>query len=215
MILKEYRVREFRSIWDSGPIIVDGQTTCFVGKNEAGKTAILSALYRTNPIIESDALFEETYDYPKREVEDYRIGVEEGSREEAVVVEAQYRLEADDLTAVIAKFGPDMLKNKTFTRKTYYGAANSKSCMACDDAAARKYLATNSSLCGDLKETLSSAADWSEYETALKDAEDTEAVRELKVLVAEVQKKGLEDLVFNTLIWPSRPNFSILTNITK
>ena len=207
MILKEYRVREFRSIRDSGPIIVDGQTTCFVGKNEAGKTAILSALYRTNPIIEADALFDETYDYPKREVEDYRFDVESKRREEAVVVEAQYELEADDLTAVDAKFGPNILKNNTFTRKTYYGTANSKSCMACDDAAARKHLATNSSLCDDLEETLISAADWSAYETALKDAENTEAVRELKELVAEVQKKGLEDLVFNTLIWPCAPKF--------
>lgn len=37
MKLKEFRVREFRSIWDSGPVKVDLQTTCLVGKNEAGK----------------------------------------------------------------------------------------------------------------------------------------------------------------------------------
>jgi len=72
MKLKEFRVREFRSVWDSGAIKVDDQTTCLVGKNEAGKTTLLNALYRTNPIIKSDAVFDETYDYPKREVEDYR-----------------------------------------------------------------------------------------------------------------------------------------------
>ena len=38
MKLKEFRVREFRSVWDSGPVKVDGQVTCLVGKNEAGKT---------------------------------------------------------------------------------------------------------------------------------------------------------------------------------
>ena len=70
MKLKEFTVREFRSIWDSGPVKVDGQTTCLVGKNEAGKTTLLTALYRTNPIIAADAKFDETYDYPKREVED-------------------------------------------------------------------------------------------------------------------------------------------------
>ncbi|HET6538115.1 MAG TPA: AAA family ATPase [Sphingopyxis sp.] len=76
MKLREFRVREFRSIWDSGAIKVDDQTTCLVGKNEAGKTALLTALYRTNPIITADAVFDETYDYPKREVEDYRFEVE-------------------------------------------------------------------------------------------------------------------------------------------
>ena len=51
MKLREFTVREFRSIWDSGPIAVDDLVTCLVGKNESGKTALLTALYRTNPII--------------------------------------------------------------------------------------------------------------------------------------------------------------------
>ena len=105
MKLKEFTVREFRSIWDSGPIALDEQTTCLVGKNEAGKTALLTALYRTDPIAAS-ASFDETYDYPKREVEDYRFEVENGDREEAVVVECLYELEDDDSEAVSEIFGP-------------------------------------------------------------------------------------------------------------
>ena len=96
MKLKEFRVREFRSIWDSGSVAVDHQVTCLVGKNEAGKTALLTALYRTNPIIAEHAMFDETYDYPKREVEDYRFAVENGDRDKAVVVEAVYELEDSD-----------------------------------------------------------------------------------------------------------------------
>ncbi len=87
MKLREFRVREFRSIWDSGAIKIDDKVTCLVGKNEAGKTALLTALYRSNPIIPEHAVFEETYDFPKREVEDYRFAVENKQREEAVVVE--------------------------------------------------------------------------------------------------------------------------------
>jgi predicted ATP-dependent endonuclease of OLD family len=126
MKLKEYTVREFRSIWDTGPIKVDDQTTCFVGKNEAGKTTVLTALYRTNPIRKSDAVFDETYDYPKREVEDYRFAVENGDREEAAVVECLYELDEGDLAAVENVFGPKVLKSKTFRRTTYYGKANSR-----------------------------------------------------------------------------------------
>jgi predicted ATP-binding protein involved in virulence len=160
MKLKEFTVREFRSIWDSGRVTVDGQTTCFVGKNEAGKTTLLTALYRTNPIIAEHAVFDETYDYPKREVEDYRFGVENKERDEAVVVECLFELDVDDMDAVSAVFGPKALKDKTFTRKTYYGKANNKFLLAVDDAAARKHLADNPALPDELKTTLAEAADW-------------------------------------------------------
>ena len=48
MKLRQYRVREFRSIWDSGLIEIEDRKTCLVGKNESGKTALLHALGRDN-----------------------------------------------------------------------------------------------------------------------------------------------------------------------
>ena len=104
MKLRQYRIREFKSIWDSGPIDIEDMKTCLVGKNESGKTALLHALYRTNPIIPEHAVFDETYDYPKREIEDYRFAVESRQREEAVVVSCLYELEADDVLRVAALF---------------------------------------------------------------------------------------------------------------
>lgn len=207
MKLKEYRVREFRSIWDTGPIKVDDQTTCFVGKNEAGKTTVLTALYRTNPIRKSDAVFDETYDYPKREVEDYRFAVENGDREEAAVVECLYELEQEDLAAVEDVFGPNVLKDKALKRTTYYGVSNSKYTMSCDDAAARKHLSNNPALPDDLRAVLSGAADWSAFSAALDTAEATDAVNSLKKLVAKVRDKGLSYYVFNSLVWPRAPKF--------
>lgn len=78
MKLKEVRVREFRSIWDSNPFKID-RVACLVGKNEAGKTAILQALYRLNPIVESDGNFDVTDDYPRAEVENYQHDIESKS----------------------------------------------------------------------------------------------------------------------------------------
>ena len=69
MKLHNVHVREFRSVWDSTPFEVD-RVACLVGKNEAGKTAILEALYRLNPIIKADGEFDVTDDYPRSEVED-------------------------------------------------------------------------------------------------------------------------------------------------
>lgn len=48
MKLIDAHVTHFRSVDDSQPFTV-GQVTCFVGKNEAGKSALLLALATLNP----------------------------------------------------------------------------------------------------------------------------------------------------------------------
>lgn len=207
MKLKQYTVREFRSIWDSGPVKLDDQVTCLVGKNEAGKTALLTALYRTNPLIAEHATFDITYDYPKREVEDYRIGVEDGDREEAEIVECLYELEADDLEKVTSVFGPHVLKDNAFTRSTYYGKSKSTFLLSPDESAARVHLSENPDLPDALKDTLRAASDWDMFAAALDSAEATEAVAKIKGLVAKVREKGLPSYVFNSLIWPNAPKF--------
>ena len=207
MKLKEYTVREFRSIWDSGTVKVDSQTTCLVGKNEAGKTTLLKALYRTNPIKDADAAFDETYDYPKREVEDYRFAIENGERDEAIVVECLYELEAEDTEAVTSVFGQKVLHSKAFTLKTYYGIKQKSFGLSVDENEARKYLADNPALPDALKTALTGALDWDAFATALDEAEATEAITALKLLEARIREKGLSDYIFNSLIWPRAPKF--------
>ena len=53
MKLAKVRVTDFQSIRDSTEFDV-GDVTCLVGKNEAGKTALLQAMYRLLPIVDSD-----------------------------------------------------------------------------------------------------------------------------------------------------------------
>ncbi|SHI08395.1 AAA family ATPase [Marivita hallyeonensis] len=207
MKLKSFQVREFRSVWDSGLIEIDDKQTCLVGKNEAGKTALLTALYRTNPIIFDDAVFDETYDYPKREVEDYRFDVENGDRDEAIVVTCHYALEDDDLERVTDVFGKKILKTNTFRRDTYYGKRNSRFILSVDEGAARKHLATDPNLPDPLADTLRAASDWESFSAGLAEAEQTEAVTGLKALVAKIQEKGLASYVFNSLIWPHAPKY--------
>ena len=207
MKLKQYQVREFRSVWDSGPIEVDDQTTCFVGKNEAGKTTVLTALYRTNPIRTADAVFDETYDYPKREVEDYRFAVENGEREKAVVVECTYELETSDLKVIEDVFGPEAFTGKTFRRETYYGKANSRAFLNVSDSGARKHLSENPALSDELKTKLAATETWADFEAALDTAEATEAVVALKSLLKKVLENGLRSYIFYYLIWPRAPKF--------
>jgi predicted ATP-dependent endonuclease of OLD family len=50
MKLTKFRVQNYKSIKDSGWVTVDGSVTALVGKNEAGKSALLYALYKLNPV---------------------------------------------------------------------------------------------------------------------------------------------------------------------
>ena len=49
MQLKSFRVQKFRNIEDSGEVELLDALTCVVGKNQAGKSALLRALHKFNP----------------------------------------------------------------------------------------------------------------------------------------------------------------------
>ena len=72
LIAKQFRILNYCNIDDSGWIPLERVTT-FVGRNEAGKTALLKALHKFNPAIEEpyDALRE----FPRdRFIAEYRHG---------------------------------------------------------------------------------------------------------------------------------------------
>ncbi len=127
MRLKSVHIREFRSIWDSNPFQVDS-ITCLVGKNEAGKTAILQALYRLNPIVDGDDTFDVTDDYPRSAVEDYQQDIETGKRDHAKVVSAIFSLEADEIQAIEKEYGKDILQRAEVTVSRGYKKNDDETC---------------------------------------------------------------------------------------
>ena len=64
MILESARVENFKCIDDSTEFSIRA-LTALVGKNESGKTALLKALYRVNPILPTEATFQDI-EYPRR-----------------------------------------------------------------------------------------------------------------------------------------------------
>jgi predicted ATP-dependent endonuclease of OLD family len=124
MKLRTVRVREFKSIWDSNGFEVD-RVACLVGKNEAGKTAILQALYRLNPIVDGEGNFDVTDDYPRSEVEDYQQSVESERRGHATVIEAVFDLDQTELAAVAAELGDGALIRPQVTLSKGYAADDS------------------------------------------------------------------------------------------
>ena len=65
MRLKSVHIQRFRNFVDRQDIDVEQDVTCFVGKNESGKTTILQALHRLNPANLRDTRFDLTTEYPR------------------------------------------------------------------------------------------------------------------------------------------------------
>src|ERR1700733_8195952 len=99
MKLVEFHVRDYKSTRDSNPIAV-GDVTCLVGKNESGKTSLLRALYKLNPIIPEHAKYDVVDEYPRAEVEDYRQAIEAGQRGPATVLTATFELDDVEVAAI-------------------------------------------------------------------------------------------------------------------
>jgi predicted ATP-dependent endonuclease of OLD family len=108
MKLTKVRVQNYRSVEDSGEFEV-GDLTCLVGKNEAGKTALLSAMRGLRPSQPFE--FDEPIDYPRRFSTRFDDRHEDGTAE---VIRTWWRLEAADLAAVEQRFGSGVLRGDTF-----------------------------------------------------------------------------------------------------
>jgi predicted ATP-dependent endonuclease of OLD family len=94
MKLLSVRVENYRSIEDSEEFTCD-EITALVGKNESGKTNILKALYKFNPLPAQDLKeisFDKTADYPRRYLAEY----DERHDGEANVVSTKWLIEDKD-----------------------------------------------------------------------------------------------------------------------
>lgn len=108
MKLTKVRVQNYRSVEDSEEFEIGG-LTCLVGKNEAGKTALLSAMRGLKPSQPFE--FDETIDYPRRFSTRFGDRHPAGTAE---VIRTWWRLEDDDKAALEKQFGAGVLKGETF-----------------------------------------------------------------------------------------------------
>jgi len=118
MKLKTFQVRMFRNVLDSGVIPVE-DVTALVGKNESGKSALLSGLHALNPA-KPDAPLDLDEEYPRWLKKEHQIS---GELDSAVPITATYELEDDDVAELESAFGPDSMKSREITAYRKYGDA--------------------------------------------------------------------------------------------
>ena len=105
MKLKSIRVENYKCIEDSTEFDAD-QITCFIGKNESGKTALLEALYKLNPVEDEKRFFHEN-EYPRRHLTTFR---QRKGRENENVLTTVWDLDKAEQEILIKIFGPCTIK---------------------------------------------------------------------------------------------------------
>ena len=195
MKLTKVRITDFQSVQDSNEFEID-EVTCLVGKNEAGKTALLKALYRLNPIVESHGSYTPTDDYPRQFLSDY----EESGGEPANVVQATYVLDSDDIDAIKKIYGPRCIKDEAPTIDLYKGYSNKTTFDGLDIAEneAIKHIVDDAGLPQDVLNKLCDRT-VQEMIGILKNTESMEAVKQLTPTLKEISEHGILKLVHNII----------------
>jgi len=116
MRLIKAHATNYRNIIDSNEVDI-GQSTCLVGKNEAGKSAFLKALEGLRSTDKNFSQYGKIENYPRRHLADYD---ERHAGCEARVIRTVWELDDKDVAAVEAELGKSVLNTKSFTvSKTY------------------------------------------------------------------------------------------------
>ncbi|MFD8725637.1 ATP-dependent endonuclease [Streptomyces sp. NPDC059629] len=109
MQLVRARITDYRSVEDSDIFDVEKDVTCLVGKNESGKTTLLQALFRVNPV--EPAAFDEVVDFPARKTRE-RKQLPAGKK--IPVVRATFRFDDTEMKAIEEELGPKAMRSAEF-----------------------------------------------------------------------------------------------------
>ncbi len=208
MILKRVQITNFQSIRDSTEFEI-GEVTCLVGKNEAGKTALLKALYRLNPVRASDADFDTTRDYPRRDLIDYEEGLANDPQDVAHVVRATYALDAECIETIESMYGVRCLKDRNAVVELRKDYSNQVTCsgLQVDHEAAISHLVASADLPNSLSESLESCESIPNLLEALQGIEETDASREFGRRLGEIPDGDVEKAIYDQIIFPKSPKY--------
>lgn len=210
MELKTVHVKNFRSVEDSGSFNIE-HLTCLVGKNEAGKTAILQAIAGLNPHPATPFSYELERDYPKRYLARYK---ERHGAEEAEIISTTWELDDEEIAALKAELGPDSITGNTITIHRTYNQSSTSWSLPIDEAEVIKFLISASGFSAPEKSQVG------------QPATTKELIEKLSGLTANAKHKTLHDLVSSypkqsvyskarKILEPSFPQFMYFSNYDR
>jgi len=206
MKLNKFEITDFQCVHDSNPIRV-GDLTCLLGKNEAGKTALLRALYKLNPVIEADSAYDVVDDFPRSEVEEYEYKLSYGEIEPATVCRAEFELQDDEVSGITQDFGPDVLNNNVLTVSKGYDNVRSFF-LDVNTEAAYKYFVRNLELPAEISEGVYECFNFGELASYLqRSASGVPAIQGMVENLEVIQKQGLDRYIYLNHLRPKLPQF--------
>jgi hypothetical protein len=179
--------------------------TCFIGKNESGKTAVLEALYHLNPIIQEHGYFNVDDDYPRIDVEDYRLDVERGRREPAIVTRATFVLGDEDRGNLDGDLPGILKKPEMVLRKGYENRLIAE--LAIDEGEVVRGLLARSGLGNQQVKALSKCDTIEALARAMASGARGVQAKGLEDTVREIGEKGLHNYLFERYLVDSTPRF--------
>jgi predicted ATP-dependent endonuclease of OLD family len=108
MKLLRVEIDHFKNILKSGPIAIQPDVTCIVGKNESGKTAVLQALHRFNPA-QPNVSFDAQRQYPAWLEKQHR---KQKNLDKHPPVVAHFLLEKPECALIESHLGAGALKSR-------------------------------------------------------------------------------------------------------
>ena len=208
MKLVEVQAQNFQSVRDSGSFEI-GDVTCLVGKNEAGKTALLKALYRLNPINSADAEYNVMDDYPRSDVSTYETEVNAGRRQHVQVVRATFILDDEDVAEVEDAFGKSWLEDGSRTLVLSKGFDNKLvvESLDIDTEKAIEHLVGSADLPSTLAEALSKSKNLEEMLTHFEEGTSRDPEAALRAVLQGIQDLGMARYVYDRFLAERLPKF--------
>ena len=197
MFLRSVRIKNYKCIEDTGVFRLD-KVTCLVGKIESGKSAILEALYKLNPVVADEGDFDDVIEYPRRRWSLYR---EKRETDPDIVLETVWELDDSDQEILTEKFGNKALSTKEVTiTKGYDNTLNWE--ISYNEGNILKYVLENSGL-------------YKEEVDALKEISTIEEL--IAYLEGKSNRSERENLFLENLIktFPKKTVFSGVKNILQ
>ena len=188
MKLESFKVTNYKSIDDSTAIGVDPLVTCFVGKNEAGKTALLQALNGLNPIRETS--YDEVKEYPRKRLREYQRLLQAGREKSATVISAVFILEEDDISAVENLYGKCVSTNSKLSIDIRYNGLK-KIGLTVDEKMWCKHYTNNRELTDAVAQKAKATNSLATLITALQECPDEENVTQCLSELEEIQENSL------------------------
>ena len=204
MKLTAVQISNYKCIRDPCSFTIS-DITCLVGMNESGKTAILEALYRLNPIIPENGTFNLDDDYPRIDVEDYRVDVKNGRRQPAPVSQATFSLSEEDCKELEKDYPGALAGAELILSRGYDNILQME--IPVNEEPVVQALLMNTGLSPQQLKVRAKHPTLSDLGSSLEGNEAGDASRQLAALVGEMRQKGIAGYLAGKYLSDRVPRF--------